>query len=309
MAAVILYNPNAGRGSGGRALAERVAKAIGSLAGESVLLEASARLNGQVRAALSVEPSRERRLLVCVGGDGTLHHALPDALATDTPVYVIPQGTENLFAREFGMVGATGERLAAALREPRFVEVDVGVCTPAVGAARPFVIMASFGPDASVIHRLDQVRRGPISHLSYVRPSLTEAFSPALRPLSVEVDGRKVVEGRAGLLVVANSRQYAARIDPAAGASMTDGQLDVVFMPAESTPRVLMWAVQARLRRLGNDPAAIRARGAKVRVVAHGVPSQVDGEAYLADSGVLELALAERKLRVLVEGPKGSGGG
>ncbi len=317
MRGVILYNPKSGRGTGGEALARQIARAIGPVVGEPVLLEASAKLNGQLLAALSTRATtvtatatatletEPECVLICVGGDGTVHHALRDAMAAGTPVWLLPQGTENLFAREFGMRGGI-DGLVAALRGGRVVEVDVGLTRPVrdglPGPDRHFAVMASLGPDASVIHRLAAVRRGPISHADYVMPSLAEAFQPALKPMTVEVDGRVVVGALRGLLVVANSRQYAVRIDPAANASVRDGLLDVVFLPADSTPRVLLWALQARLRRLEKDRAAVIARGRRIVVHAPGVPSQLDGEAHLPDAGTLEFALAGRRLRVLTPG-------
>src|SRR5678815_1398252 len=108
------------------------------------------------------------------------------------------------------------------------LDVDVGVVTIA-GTEVPFVLMCSLGPDASVMRRLDEARRGPISHLSYIRPILAELRDPCLPRVTIEVDGKRVVDGQTGMVVIANSRQYAIRIDPAYKASMTDGLLDMVF--------------------------------------------------------------------------------
>jgi len=288
VAVVVLYNPSAGRGRG--ALAVDAVRESARLAGhESVALQAGPGLDGALKTALVGAAA-----LVCVGGDGTLHYAIRDAAESGVPVCVVPFGTENLFARQFGMRG--GKSLVDRLRGAEVQEVDLGRVQRG-GEARLFAIMVSVGPDASVIHRLARVRRGPISHWSYVMPALQEAAAPALVPLRVEVDGRLVVDGRHGVLVVANSRQYAARIDPAAGASMTDGLLDVVFMPARTTLGVVVWAARARLGRMGG---VVAARGRDVRITAAGGPSQVDGEALWADSGDLELSVASERLRVLV---------
>jgi diacylglycerol kinase (ATP) len=304
--AVILFNPNSGRGVGGRAGAEAVARAIGQLVQRCTLREASAQAAGSLRETLAADGGPA--LLVALGGDGTLHHALPDVLASGAAVYLLPRGTENLFAREFGMLPASVDRLCRAIRAARFAEVDIAEVTRAeegpggerANPARPFALMLSIGPDASVIHRVARARRGPISRWSYAGPAVREALRPALRPVTLEVDGRRVIDGRAGVLIVANARQYAARIDPAHEASMTDGLLDAVFLPTESTLGVLGWAVRARLRRLGRDPRVVRVRGRAFRVHAPDAPSQVDGEAYLERSGTLEVKIAGQRLRVLL---------
>src|SRR5262245_65799244 len=43
------------------------------------------------------------QLLVVSGGDGAVRLAAGSAHRTGVPLYQIPRGTENLFAREFGM--------------------------------------------------------------------------------------------------------------------------------------------------------------------------------------------------------------
>ena len=43
--------------------------------------------------------------VVVVGGDGTLQSMTSAARRAGTPLYHAPFGTENLFARELGMVG------------------------------------------------------------------------------------------------------------------------------------------------------------------------------------------------------------
>jgi len=230
------------------------------------------------------------RALVVFGGDGTVHSASALAARIGAPIYQVPFGTENLFARAFGM-NRSFERLRAALLAGRTTSIDTADCS-----GRSFLIMCSAGPDASIVHRLAARRNGSISHLSYLAPIVAESWAPALPPLTVTVDGRALVEGEAGLLVVANCAQYALRLDPARGADPSDGLLDVVFLPASTTLGVLSWGalLAAGVRLNGRSR---RARGRRIDIESDGrpVPIQIDGEAPPADPrGVLGYSSAAR---------------
>ncbi|MCX5690117.1 MAG: diacylglycerol kinase family protein [Planctomycetota bacterium] len=182
----------------------------------------------------------ESELCVIVGGDGTLHGVLPALVESRIPVFHAATGTENLFARQFGSFARdfdhVGTWLLAALKTPKILDVDVGRTSGLEHSTRYFSLMLSAGPDASVISRLSRVRTGAISHWSYLRPIVAEATDPYLPNVDVAVDGVALCPPAPGLLLIANARQYALRIDPAPDASMSDGLLDILFLPASSTP-------------------------------------------------------------------------
>jgi len=212
--------------------------------------------------------------LVVMGGDGTLHHALPSILGARVPFTFAPFGAENLFAREFGhrpTMDALRRALASAPRSIDAAEVT----------GRPFLLMAGVGPDAGIVARVAAARRGPISHLTYVPAMIAEARRPSLPALTVRAEGRTLVEGRRGFAVVANSRHYAVGLDPARPARIDDGRLDVVFMPCETRAALARWAVLCRLGRQLDDPNAVHAAAEEVTLEAGpggDPPVQIDGE-------------------------------
>lgn len=237
--------------------------------------------------------------LVVVGGDGTVRSVLNSALQAGVPLYHFPLGTENLFAREFGM-NRRIDAVRSALRGRNTRQVDVGRCN---GSA--FSIMVSIGPDAGVVHRLARTRNGPISHATYVRPTLAECFAPSLGPIRVQVDGKEVAHGRTGWLVIANSRQYALRQDPAPSANTSDGVLDVAFFPARTVWAVMGWTALARLRIQHRFRSFVRARGSEIRVECpeRPLPLQLDGEAgddhVGAGDSAVTITLDPKRLNVL----------
>lgn len=243
MIAAILYNPASGKGK-----AASVARTIFECLGPS-------------RAALlATRPAPEPPItahelapaaaVIIAGGDGTLHAALPALVAHGAPIYHAPCGTENLFARHFGM-SAHADAVGRALDARQTRRIDLGLLHAAglFCPNRPFSLMASIGPDASIIHRLAAARRGPISHATYLPHIGAELLRPSLPRMRVVADGHALVTDRRGWLVVANAPNYARGINPAPSASMTDALLDVRFFPATNALAAAWWFLACRARR------------------------------------------------------------
>ncbi len=299
MGVVILHNPRSGRG--------RSASIVDAL-------DAALRASGRDLDIVEVgAPSlghllRRADAIVIVGGDGTVHHALVDLVAANRPLCIAPMGTENLLARELSM-RPDAALIARTLGEAHIRPFDVGAARGA-RATRRFAVMLSVGPDASVIHRLARARRGSISHTSYIRPIVQEALRPQLPALTIDADGRRIVENRTGLLVVANSRQYALRVDPAADADPADGLLDIVFFPCSTALGAVLWLVRSRCRRALRRRGCIAARAKRIRIepgadwpAGASLPLQLDGEAVELGAGPIDVTIEPGALPVFAVSP------
>lgn len=289
----ILFNPSSGRGRGQSNL-QRLRTAL-EAAGhevEPIAFQDALRNDDWTHRLVGAGA------FVVIGGDGTVNFAAEHASEHDVPLHQFPMGTENLFAREFGMCDDPAKVLASIARGT-VRRVDVAHIQ-----GRAFVIMASFGPDASVIHRLDARRNGSISHLSYTGPILDELFSFTVAVHTVEVDGEVLAKETPCVVVVANCRQYGGRLDPAREADMTDGELDVVVLPYRTRTDLVRWVIRlwrgAHLR----DPRCTVKRGRRIRVARHDTPicCQIDGEAFRpaeASAHSVEIDVAAGRLPVL----------
>ncbi len=65
--------------------------------------------------------------------------------------------------------------------------------------------------------------------------------------LTIEADGKVVASDVRGLAILANSRQYAIRLDPARRARMDDGLVDLVILPCSGRMSLLGWLIRAAL--------------------------------------------------------------
>lgn len=193
------------------------------------------------------------RAVIAVGGDGTVRAVAGRLAGRCVPLAIVPTGTENLAARAFGFrVGV--DRLAAAVRGGSVRRVDLGVIRRPGLPEHRFVVMASAGFDADVVAALHAVRRGPISHASYLGPIVRTAWRwRAPEVTARDADGAAPIRWRGGV-VVANAPEYALRLNPARGADPSDGRVDAVSLRCRSALGVIGWFV--RLAVAGPGPAA-----------------------------------------------------
>lgn len=296
MSILLLNNPRSGRGTGADIAAE-LARHLRDAGHRVIPAAAGPELDpGEFRLAL-----RASDLLVVAGGDGTLHHALPAIIETGLPVYHFPLGTENLFAREFGMDRSPSTLLRAIER------ARVRICDAARCNGRCFSLMVGVGFDARVVERLAASRAGGTTRAAYVRCAVRELAHLRVPRFRVLLDGRIVVDGVSGTLVIANSRRYAARLDPARQADMSDGALDVVFYPHRTAFGLLGWLAATAAGTHLDMKGVVSARGEHIRVeLDEAAPHQIDGEAAgpspaLGHAGVygLDVRILPGALRVL----------
>lgn len=234
----IIANPWSGRGSG-----EAISQALASF------LEARGFSATQRASAPCYERTEIDRFflandaVVVIGGDGTVGKLLPVASRTVRPLYMLPAGNESLFARACAM-SSDFVAIESALRRGR-----VSLRNFAFAGETPFFLMASVGFDATVVKLLSTVRSGPVGTRGYVVPSCRAFLAYAPPCVSVRVDGRDAVREEPGYFIVANSSQYARRLDPVPDASSELPVLKARFFPKFSRLSVVRAAVAACLKR------------------------------------------------------------
>ena len=103
------------------------------------------------------------KAVVCAGGDGTAA-AVVNRTPPETPLVLLPSGTENLLAKHIGQpFDAAG--VCQMLCQGDFVQFDVGRA-----GDRLFLLMLSAGFDAEVVRQLAESRTGHITHWSWAKP-------------------------------------------------------------------------------------------------------------------------------------------
>jgi diacylglycerol kinase family enzyme len=168
------------------------------------------------------EEGRLRAVVTC-GGDGTAA-LVRNHLPLDIPLVPLPLGTENLLSRYVSQSAVPAEVLSTIERGV-VVGLDLGQA-----GGRFFLMMISIGFDAEVIRRLHHGRRGHITRLAYVWPTLQTIRSyayPELQLYCHREQASPTEPRRCRWLFGFNLPLYACGWQLAPDAVGTDGQLDV----------------------------------------------------------------------------------
>jgi len=296
---LIAFNPVSGRGRAARA-ADALAADLARVGIES---RAVATAREPAAAWLRSELAGSAALVV-LGGDGAVRSVAHEAAFARVPIWHAPMGTENLFARHFGMT-ADPAAIALALARGAVTEIDFGAVATADGpgdAIGHFAIMASMGFDAEVVHALARRRTGAITRGSYL-PALLECARRWKPPVvSWTIDGETERLGP-GIIVIGNLPEYGARLDPTPHARRDDGALDAVFLPADGGWSAVAWLPLLRLGMHGAHPSVRFRRGARIEVQARSPACiQLDGDPAGPPEGVrtLRIEIAGVRLPVLL---------
>jgi YegS/Rv2252/BmrU family lipid kinase len=267
----LIVNPISGTGAALRAAG--VTAAVLERGGVRVLQHVTA-APGHARAfAADIDP--ECDAIVTVGGDGTLNEVLT-GLRRDIPVGLVPIGTANVVSRDL-RIPRDPKRSARLILEGTPRPIDVGRIED-----RRFVAMVGAGFDGAIVKGLSEARRGPITKLSYVRPTLKalRGFRPA--PIRMTVDGQPVGEVLHGVFVT-NARNYGGFFAVTPNASIDDGRLDWAAQTSAGRLALVRFAMAALLRRELPSPAARYGSGRTFLLEPAGaaqVPVQVDGDFF-----------------------------
>ena len=218
------------------------------------------------------------RCLVAAGGDGTVAALVNER--PEVPITALPTGTENLFARHFGLSRRPRD-LALTIAEGRVARIDAGIA-----GGRLFTLMAGLGFDADVVtrHHIARVGSAGVARKThrgaYVEPVLRASFAYRFPPLTIRVLDPGAEETLVGSnAFVFNLPRYALGLPFAPSARGDDGWLDLVVFRDAGPWRALhyLWLVLRgiHLRRPGVHHR--RVRRASV-TSAEAVPVQLDGD-------------------------------
>ncbi|MBI3091120.1 MAG: diacylglycerol kinase family lipid kinase [Candidatus Tectomicrobia bacterium] len=316
----VIVNPRSGAGKG-RRLAARLSawlKQQGIVA-PFALTEAP----GHGRALAAGFLREGHRLLIVVGGDGTLHevvnamvagsgglaNAAPPrqrhgvgsiAVSADEPprplLAILPCGKGNDFARALG-IPTRWESWLAMLRAGSTRGVDLGWA-----GGRAFTTVAAVGFDAEVSERVNAARLRGAGSMLYLLMALRHLFryQPKLLRLSGDFG---VFEGRVFLTAVGNTPHYGGGMRITPGADPGDGVLEVCIVEPMPKLAVLRLLPSVYTGRHVSHPRVRCERTRTLRVESPEGPLwlHADGEPLCQTPAAIETL--PRAVRLLVPAP------
>ncbi len=230
----MLTNPASGHGSAPHA-AER---AVTQLHKRGIDVVAIAGTDAE-HARRLVEGALERGMdaLVVVGGDGIISLALQVLAQTDIPLGIIPSGTGNDHAREFGIPAKDPEAAADIIVDGSVTTVDLGRITAIDGSQKWFGTVMAAGFDSLVTDRTNRMR-WPHGRMRYNVAMVAELSKLRLLPFSLTFDGREL-DTELTLAAFGNTKSYGGGMLICPDADPTDGLLDVTMVSSASRTKLI----------------------------------------------------------------------
>lgn len=231
------------------------------------------------------------RVVVAVGGDGTLNEVARGLMGSDKILGILPCGSGDGLALCLG-ISRKPEKALEVIEKGKVQDLD---CAAIDG--RPFFSVSGVGFDAYISQRFAQASSRGLR--TYVRECVRAWFGYRMQDYNLEADGRKMTV-KALLITVSNSDQWGngARINPLA--STCDGMLDVAVVKKFALMElpVLAWRMLRGRIHKSRCVETFKCRSMVIRRGAEG-PAHFDGDFFQAGETV-EISLLPQKIRVLV---------
>lgn len=196
---------------------------------------------GQARAALDAGAA----VVLACGGDGTMRHVAQALAGSGTALGLLPTGTANLLARNFGIARGDVARATRIALSGTNRAIDVGRLTiDDQPEEQVFLVMAGMGFDAAIMagapHQL-KARLGPLAYFV----AGARALNAPRAKITLVVDGQPVLQCHARTVVVGNCGKLLTGLVLMPAAKPDDGLLDVVTIGPRG---IIGWlAVTARV--------------------------------------------------------------
>lgn len=176
--------------------------------------------------------------VMVTGGDGVVSNALQVMAGTDIPLGVIPAGTGNDHAREFGIPTKDAEAAADIVVDGYTESIDLGLIRDSNGVDKWFGTVAATGFDSLVTDRANRMS-WPHGRLRYYVAMLAELSQLRLLPFRMVLDGTKEVDADITLAAFGNTRSYGGGMQICPGADYTDGLLDITMVHEASRTKLV----------------------------------------------------------------------
>jgi diacylglycerol kinase (ATP) len=233
----------------------------------------------------------KHNVFIAAGGDGTVHTVASELVGSDKILGVLPLGSGNGFAKEFGF-RMNIRSLLSNIEKGESMDIDVieindNLC----------LNVAGIGLDSFVAHSFNELKlRG---FLPYVW--LTMKAFLQLRPFHVAIrcGGELIVNEELFVMTIANTRQFGNNAFIAPDARPNDGKLDLVLI--RPFPKILgiLFIIRLFTKRI-NKSRYVRSitTDKEIHIVTNETRFHIDGEP-LKISGEVVVRIKKEVLKVL----------
>ena len=233
----------------------------------------------------------KEKVIVAVGGDGTVNEVARGILGTDKALGIIPCGSGDGLALHLG-ISRNYKTAIRAIERGNVKAIDSGTID-----GRPFFSVCGTGFDAVVSERF--AKSGRRGLLNYIKQGLKTWKEYTPEKYIMTIDGQKQVID-AALITVGNSSQWGnnARITPLA--DISDGVLDVTVVDMFSTIEMPALGYLLMTGKLDRNSNVHCYRGKHIRITRKvSGPAHADGDWFNAGTE-LDIKVLPGTLKVII---------
>jgi YegS/Rv2252/BmrU family lipid kinase len=233
----------------------------------------------------------KHNIFIAAGGDGTVHTVASKLVGSDKILGVLPLGSGNGFAKEFGF-RMNIRSLLSNIEKGESMDIDVieindNLC----------LNVAGIGLDSFVAHSFNELKlRGFLPYIWLTMKAFLQ-----LRPFHVAIkcDGELIVNEDLFVMTIANTRQFGNNAFIAPHARPNDGKLDLVLI--RPFPKILgiLFIIRLFTKRINKSRYVRRITTDKEIVIeTKETRFHIDGEP-LKISGEIVVRIRREVLKVL----------
>ncbi|MBS4730136.1 diacylglycerol kinase [Mycobacterium sp. SM1] len=231
----VLTNPASGRGHAQRVAHRAITRLRQRDVGVAEIVGADAH---HARRLIDKALDRGTDALVVAGGDGVVSDALQALANTDIPLGIVPAGTGNDHAREFGLPTKHPDTAADIIADGWTETIDLGRICDRAGVVKWFGTVATAGFDSLVTERANRMR-WPRGRMRYNLAILAELSQLRLLPFRLLLDNGHEIVADLTLAAIGNTRSYGGGMLICPDADHADGQLDITMVRCPSRSRLI----------------------------------------------------------------------
>ncbi|MCV7224950.1 diacylglycerol kinase [Mycolicibacterium komossense] len=218
--------------------------------------------------------------LVVAGGDGVISIALQALGGGATPMGIIPAGTGNDHAREYGLPTGDPEAAADIVADGWAETVDLGRIESGERGNRQvkwFGTVVATGFDSLVSDRTNRMS-WPHGRMRYNVAMVAELSKLRLLPFRLVLDGDREIITDLTLVAFGNTRSYGGGMRITPNADHADGLLDITMVHSASRTRLIrLFPTVFKGTHVDLDEVTT-ARAANITVESPGINAYADGE-------------------------------
>jgi len=245
----------------------------------------------EMRSEIMKAPAQGINALLLIGGDGTVHQALPAIAETNIPFGFLPCGRGNDFARNIGLPSKL-QKSCSLPSNPSFHQVDL----PRINHI-PFVAVAYVGFDAEVNKLANDGRGyfgGTLGYIVCVLKTLKN-FKPF--EIEITIDDHTWRE-RVMMVTVANAPFYGGGMKIAPDANMNDGIFDICIVQEISKLELLQQFPKVFKGTHVSHPRIMMKAGRRIKLVSD-EHREVFADGEYAGNLPAECTIGNEKVRVM----------